>query len=47
VALRSRVLAAVAAALPLALAAGCSEGTAPGEATVAQARSGGGIPEYR
>ena len=32
VTLRSRVLAAVAAALPLALAAGCSGGTAPGEA---------------
>jgi phosphate transport system substrate-binding protein len=44
VALRSRVLAAVAAALPLVLAAGCSGGTAPGEAAAAQARPGGGIP---
>jgi phosphate transport system substrate-binding protein len=41
VALRSRVLAAVAAALPLLLAAGCSGGTAPGEATAAHARPGG------
>jgi phosphate transport system substrate-binding protein len=43
VALRSRVLATV-AALPLVLAAGYSVGTAPGEATAAQAHPGGGIP---
>jgi hypothetical protein len=43
VALRSRVLAAVAAALPLALAAGCSGGTVPG-APAAQAGPAGGIP---
>jgi phosphate transport system substrate-binding protein len=43
VALRSRVLAAVAAALLLALAAGCSGGTVP-EAQAAQAGPGGGIP---
>lgn len=43
-ALRSRVLAAVAAALPLVLAAGCSGGTPPGEATAGQANPGGGIP---
>jgi phosphate transport system substrate-binding protein len=43
VALRSRVLAAVAAALPLALAAGCSGGTVP-EAQAAAASPGGGIP---
>ena len=41
---RSRVLAAVAAALPLALAAGCSGGTAPPEAPAAQASPGGSIP---
>ena len=43
-ALRSRVLASVAAALPLALAAGCSGGTAPPEAPAAQASPGGSIP---
>src|SRR5216683_3216579 len=37
VALRSRVLAAVAATLPLALAAGCSGSTAPSPAQAAQA----------
>ncbi len=42
-ALRSRVLAVVAAALPLALAAGCSGGTVPA-AQAAQAGPGGGIP---
>ena len=42
-ALRSRVLAAVAVAVPLALAAGCSGGTAPA-AQAAQAGPGGGIP---
>jgi phosphate transport system substrate-binding protein len=41
VALRSRVLAAVAVALPLALAAGCSGSTAP---SPAQASPGGSIP---
>jgi len=41
VALRSRVLAAVATAVPLALAAGCSGGTAPGPV---QASPGGSIP---
>jgi hypothetical protein len=35
------VLAAVAAALPLALAAGCSGSTAPGPAQAAQASPGG------
>src|SRR5690349_7532388 len=44
VALRSRVLGAVAAALPLALAAGCSGGTAPGEAAAAQAGRTASIP---
>jgi len=44
VALRSRVLAAVAAALPLALAAGCSGGTTPGEAAAAQAGPTASIP---
>jgi len=44
VALRSRVLAAMAAALPLALAAGCSGSTAPSPAQAAQASPGGSIP---
>jgi phosphate transport system substrate-binding protein len=44
VALRSRVLAVVAAALPLILAAGCSGGTAPGGTTAARASPGSGIP---
>ena len=43
-ALRSRVLAAVATALPLALAAGCSGSTAPSPAQAAQASPGGSIP---
>ncbi|MGN6172193.1 MAG: hypothetical protein ACTHPS_04490 [Streptosporangiaceae bacterium] len=38
------MLAAVAAALPLVLAAGCSGGTVLGEASAAQAGPGGGIP---
>jgi phosphate transport system substrate-binding protein len=44
VALRSRVLATVAAALPLILAAGCSGGTAPGGAAAAQAGPTARIP---
>jgi len=44
VALRSRVLAVVAIALPLVLAAGCSGSTAPGAASAAQTGPGGGIP---
>ena len=43
-ALRSRVLAVVAAVLPLALAAGCSGGTAPGEAAAAQGSPAASIP---
>lgn len=43
-ALRSRVLAVVAAALPLVLAAGYSGSTVLGEASAAQAGPGGGIP---
>jgi PBP superfamily domain len=44
VALRSRVLAVVAAALPLVLAAGYSGSTSLGEASAAQTGPGGGIP---
>jgi serine/threonine-protein kinase PknG len=44
VALRSRVLAAVAVARPLALAAGCSGGTAPGAAAAARAGPTASIP---
>ena len=43
-ALRSRVLAVVAVALPLVLAAGCSGSTPPGAASAARTGPGGGIP---